>query len=164
MAQVFERAGMWYARFMHNGKDYFRSTGIPAAKGSKVNSGKASAEAELDRMLTEIRGRESVDALFARLTDALNRLPKAEQEPKRITLAERLRRGTTTCLAIADGWQAWLDNPKKRNPSPATVGMYRAYWGTDKAKKHGHRKVQNGFKNSTVPSGSFCNTCFNTKS
>jgi integrase len=98
-------------------------------------------------MLAEIRGRESVDALFARLTEALDRLPNAEQHAKRITLAERLRHGVTVCLSLADAWRAWLDNPKKRNPSPATVEMYRAYWGRDTAKKHGMRKVKNGFNN-----------------
>lgn len=147
MAQVFKRSGVWYARFMHNGKDYFRSTGILVASRSRksIEESKAAAEAELSRMLAEISGRESVDALFARLTEALALLPTREQEPKRITLAERLRKGIATSLAISDAWQAWLDNPKKRNPSPATVEMYRAYWGRDDAKKHG-RKTKNGFK------------------
>jgi integrase len=149
MAQVFERGGKWYARFMHQGKDYFRSTGIAVASGSKkaTDESKAAAEGELDRMLAEIRGRESVDALFARLTEALARLPQHEQEPKRITLAERLRQGATTCLRIVDAWQAWLGNPKKGNPTPTTVEGYLAYWGRDEVKKHGRRKVKNGFKN-----------------
>jgi len=149
MAQVFDRNGIYYARFMHNGKDYFRSTKIPVATGSKkaVREAKAQAEAELARMLAEIRGRESVDALFTRLVEGLGRLPKHEREPKRIVLADRLRQGVTARLAIADAWQAWLDNPKKRNPSPATIEMYLAYWGRDRAKKHGRRKVKNGFKN-----------------
>jgi integrase len=149
MAQVFERSGFWYARFMHNKKDYFRSTGVavPTEGKKAVEESKASAMAELDRMLAEVRGGESVDALFARLIEAVAQLPKREQEPKRITLAERLRQGIEVRLPIVDAWQAWLDNPKKRNPSPATVGMYRAYWGRDEGKKHGHRKVKNGFKN-----------------
>lgn len=149
MAQVFERSGVWYARFMHNKKDYCRSTGVavPAEGKKAIEDSKAAAEAELDRMLAEVRGGESVDALFARLIEAIAQLPKREQEPKRITLAERLRQGVEVRLPIADAWQAWLDNPKKRNPSPATVKMYRAYWGHDEAKKHGHRKVKNGFKN-----------------
>jgi integrase len=149
MAQVFERAGTWYARFMHQGKDYFRSTGVAVATGSKKAAAEAkeSAEGELSRMLAEIRGRESVDALFARLIDALARLPKTEQEPKRITLSERLRQDVSISLPIADAWQQWLNNPKKRNPSADTIEMYRAYWGRDRANKHGHRKIKNGFKN-----------------
>lgn len=149
MASVFEREGMWYARFMHNKKDYFRSTGVAVANESKKarDEAKAAAESELERMLAEIRGGESVDALFARLTEAIAQLPKRDQEPKRITLAERLRQGVAIRLPIADTWQTWLDNPKKRNPSPATVEMYLAYWGRDEVKKHGHRKVKNGFKN-----------------
>ena len=100
---------------------------------------KAAAEAELDRMLAKVRGRESVDALFARLTEAIAQLPKREQEPRRITLSERLRQGVSIRLPLADAWQAWLDNPKKRNPSPETVEMHRAYWGRDEVKKYGHR-------------------------
>ncbi|MEI6148515.1 MAG: site-specific integrase [bacterium] len=149
MAQIFERGGVWYARFAHNKKDYFRSTGVSVATESKKDAeeAKAAAEAELDRMLAEVRGSESVDALFARLTEAIAQLPKREQEPRRITLSERLRQGVSIRLPLADAWQAWLDNPKKRNPSPETVEMYRAYWGRDEVKKHGHRKVKNGFKN-----------------
>ena len=149
MAQIFDRSGMWYARFMHNKKDYVRSTGVAVSTGGKkaAEEAKLAAEAELNRMLAEIRGRESVDALFARLTEAIALLPKREQEPKRITFSERLRQGVVVQLPVADAWQAWLDNPKKRNPSPRTVEMYRAYWGRDEAKNHGHRKVKNGFKN-----------------
>lgn len=149
MAQVFDRNGIYYARFMHNGKDYCRSTRVSVATGSRkaAKEAEGKAEEELARMLAEIRGRESVDALFSRLTEVLDRLPKREREPKRIVLADRLRQGVTARLAIADAWQAWLDNPKKRNPSPATIEMYLAYWGRDQVKKHGRRKVKNGFKN-----------------
>jgi len=149
MAQVFDRNGTYYARFMHNGKDYCRSTKVAVATGSRkaIREAREEAEAELSRMLAEIRGRESVDALFDRLLESLDRLPSAEREPKRITLADRLRKGVTTRLKIEDAWQAWLKNPKKRNPSPKTIEMYLAYWGRDKAKKHGRRKVKNGFKN-----------------
>ena len=149
MATIFARKGVYYARFAHNGKDYSRSTRIAVPSGSKkaIREAKAQAEAELDRMLTEIRGRESVDALFDRLAEALERLPKNEQESRRITLANRLRKGVNTRLSVAEAWRAWLDNPKKRNPSDATIEMYLAYWGRDRAKKHGRRKVTNGFKN-----------------
>jgi integrase len=149
MAQVFDRNGTYYARFMHNGKDYFRSTGVAVVpRGKKgASDAKKKAETELSRMLAETRGRESADALFARLLDSINHLPKAEQEAKRIALAGRLRDGVNAKLYIADAWDAWLKNPKKRNPSPATIEMYLAYWGRDHIKKHGKRNQQNGFKN-----------------
>jgi integrase len=147
VAQIFERSGVWYVRFMHHGKDYCRSTRVPVGAGSRAKESKKAAEAELDRMLAEIRGRESADALFARLADAISRLPAHEQETKRVIFAERLRDGSTRTLAIADAWQAWLDSPKKRRPSKQTIEMYRAYWGRDDAKKHGHRKMKGGFKN-----------------
>ena len=148
MAQVFERGGKWYARFMHEGKDYARSTGIAVATRSKkaAAESKAEAEAELSRMLAEIRGRESVEALFSRLTEALDRLPEIEREPKRIMLAEQLRNGITARLPIVDAWEAWLNSPRKRRPSAETVEMYHAYWGRDEIKKHG-RRGKNGFKN-----------------
>lgn len=149
MAQVFERRGMWYARFQHEGKDYLRSTGIPHLKGRGRAAAKTKkdAEEELSRMLAEIRGRESVDALFNRLTDAIEKLPESEQEPRRLTLAHRLRENVSSKLAVADAWQEWLESPRKRLPSEATVEMYHAYWGRDKIKKHGNKKNQGGFTN-----------------
>ncbi len=148
MANVFKRKGIWHARFMHSGKDYFRSTGVPVGSGSKkaVAASRTAAEAELSRMLAEIRGGASVDALFLRLIEALELLPKREREPKRIILAERLRQGVVTALAVSDAWRHWLDNPRKRNPSPKTIEMYLAYWGRDEARKHGRRREATGFK------------------
>ena len=149
MAKIFDRSGTYYARFTHNGKDYCRSTKVLVASRSKkaAEKARADAEAELARMLTEIQGRQSADALFSRLLEAIERLPSGEREPKRITFAGRLRQGVTARLPIADAWQAWLDSPRKRNPSPATVEMYLAYWGRGRAKKHGRRKAGSGFKN-----------------
>jgi len=149
MAQVFDRNGTYYARFMHNGKDYCRSTKVPVASGSKkaVKEAKERADAELARMLAEVRGRESTDALFDRMLESIERLPESERQPKRITLADRLRHGVTARLAVSEVWQAWLDNPKKRNPSPATIEMYLAYWGRDSVKKHGRQNGTSGFRN-----------------
>ena len=148
MAQVFERGGKWYARFQHERKDYFRSTGIPVATRSKKARAESQvqAEAELARMLAEIQGRESAEALFARLLESLERLPVQEREPKRIMLAEQLRNGIASRLPIVDAWGAWVNSPRKRKPSAATVEMYHAYWGRDEIKKHG-RRGKNGFKN-----------------
>jgi len=148
VAQVFERKGKWYARFMHKGKDYCRSTGIVVATRSKkaANESKDKAEAQLARMLAEIRGRESVDALFSRLTQAVDHLPEIEREPKRIMLSEQLRRGIADRLPVADAWEAWLHSPRKRMPRAVTIDGYHAYWGRDEIKKHG-RQSQHGFKN-----------------
>lgn len=35
MAQIFIQSGMWYSRFMHNKKDYCRSTGVLAPTKGK---------------------------------------------------------------------------------------------------------------------------------
>ncbi len=149
MSQVFDRNGTYYARFMHNGKGYLRSTGVTVVPRGKKGASDArkEAEAKLSRMLAEIKGRESADALFERLLDSIDRLPKQEQEAKRITLAGRLREGVDTKLPIADAWEAWLRNPKKRNPSQRTVDSYLAYWGREQVKKHGNPNQKNGFKN-----------------
>ena len=141
-----ERDGVWYARFGYRGRKYLRSTGVRIpATGKKAKAvAKTEAEAELDRMVAEIKGGESVDALFARLDEALAKLPEREREPKRILLSERLRRGVSVKLAIADAWDAWLESPRKRRPSDATVASYRAYWGNPHVKKHGRRN-ENAF-------------------
>jgi len=36
--------------------------------------------------------------------------------------------GLVSKVAIADAWQAWFDNPKKRNPGEATLRSYGAQW------------------------------------
>ena len=113
MAQVFERNGTWYARFMHQGKDYSRSTRVPVDASSRKahRASLKAAEEELDRMLAEIRGRESVDALFSRLQEALDKLPKREREPKRIVLADRVREGVKRRIVVMgdilkpNGWK-----------------------------------------------------------
>ena len=93
MAQIFERGKCYYARFRHNGKDYCRSTGVkvPGRRASKDDklAAKDKAHARLDAMLAEVRGRESIEELFDRLLEALERLPKADRSRKKITLAEK---------------------------------------------------------------------------
>lgn len=43
MAQIVERSGMWYARFMHNKKDHFRSTGVAVPTEGKKAIGDSKA-------------------------------------------------------------------------------------------------------------------------
>ncbi len=75
MAQVFARGQSYYVRFRHNGKDYCRSTGVKLPrKGASKEERLAAmdkAEARLDAMLAEIRGRAPIEELFARLVEAL---------------------------------------------------------------------------------------------
>ena len=139
MATVYERNGVWYARFQHNGKEYLRSTKVPVPAKGKTAIAKSQllAEVELSRLMAEIAGSESIDALYARLNEALSRLPTSEQEPRRLSLAHALRQGVTNRLPVADAWQAWLDSPKKSRPSEATILNYHANWGRDTVKRQG---------------------------
>ncbi len=139
MASVYVRKGVWYARFQHRGKDYLRSTKVlaPAKGKAAIAESKALAEAELQRFMAEVKGGESVDALLARLNEALSRLPKSELEPRRLAIAHSLRQGVTTRLSLSDAWQAWLDSPKKGRPSETTIINYHANWGRDTARRKG---------------------------
>ncbi len=141
MAALINRNGVWYARFRHRGKEYLRSTHIKVpSKGAQAKrNAKDEAEAELYRMQVEVKGGESVDALFARLNEAIESLPKKERGPRRIYLSDRLRKGVSDIMAVDVAWDAWERHPNRGNASMATVKMYQAYWGRDDSKK--------GFKN-----------------
>ena len=147
MATVYSRGGIWYARYQHQGKEYLRSTGIKIPKKGKkaLDESKADAEAKLHRMLVELRGGESVDALFLRLIEAISALPDGEQQPRRIALSDRLRSGISAQLAVADAWNAWLNSPRRGKPSASTIDGYLSMWGRDTVKKHG-TKSQHGFR------------------
>ena len=146
MATVYPRGGTWYARYQHKGKVYLRSTRIkvPSKGKAEIEKSKQDAEAELHRMLVELRGGEPIEALFARLTEAINTLPTKEQEARRIALADRLRVGVTTQLPIADAWDAWLQAPRRGKPADSTLRGYRAMWGHSAVKKRGTKNT-NGF-------------------
>jgi len=142
MAQIFERGKCYYARFRHNGKDYCRSTGVkvPGRRASKDDklAAKDKAHARLDAMLAEVRGRESIEELFDRLLEALERLPKADRSRKKITLAERLREDLSEKLEVSEAWEAWVNSPhRKKRAGAATLDSYHGYWGKGAARKQG---------------------------
>lgn len=142
MAQIFERGKFYYARFRHNGRDFCRSTGvkIPGRRTSKNDklAAKDKAHARLDSMLAEVRGRESIEELFDRLLEALDRLPKADRSRKKITLAERLREDLSEKLEVSDAWEAWVNSPhRKKRAGAATLDSYHGYWGKGPARKQG---------------------------
>ncbi len=139
MGNIYVRNGVWYARFQHKGKEYLRSTKVkvPSKGKAAIAESRAEAEAILNRLMAEVKGGESVDALFSRLTEAIARLPASEQEPRRLALADSLRQGVSARLSMSDAWQAWLDSPQKKRPSETTIMNYQANWGRDTAKKHG---------------------------
>lgn len=137
MASLTKRNGVWSGRFRHNGKEYFRSTGIAVPeKGAKaIRDSKEQARAELHRIMVEIKGGESVDALLERLIEAIAKLPASEQKFRRIAIADRLRNDITTSVDVEDAWDLWLEHPNRGNAGPATVEMYQAYWGRKDGKK-----------------------------
>jgi len=142
MAQIFVRGQFYYARFRHNGKDYSRTTGVEvpnkrASEEARITA-KDRAQARLNAMLAEVRGRESIEGLFARLLEALERLPEVDRRQEKITLAERLRQDIATKLKVCDAWGAWIKSPhRKRKAGAATLAGYHSYWGKGAARKHG---------------------------
>ena len=144
MAQVFERGDIYYARFRHRGRDYCRSTGIavPGRRASREARTAAldRAQARMEAMLAEVRGHESIEELFARLVDALGRLPEPDRGQKKVTLAERLRDDLTASLKVSEAWEAWVNSPRrKRRAGAATLDSYHAYWGKGDVKRQGTR-------------------------
>ena len=142
MAQIFERGQFYYARFRYRGKDYCRSTGVKlpkrgASKGTRTAT-RDRAHARLDAMLAEVRGSESIEELFARLVEALDRLPQADRSQKKITLAERLRQDLSEKMEISDAWDAWVSSPhRKKRAGSATLDGYHGYWGKGPVRKQG---------------------------
>jgi integrase len=129
MANVFKKLGspFWYARFQIKGKDYALST-----EKTKKNE----AKDVLRRFIAEKKGSLSVSDWFEGLMAELEKQAhdSTRQERKRDVLmmrqdmARQLMGAQREKLAIGDAWQAWLDNPKKRNPGPATIQGYLSEW------------------------------------
>ncbi len=107
MASLTNRNGVWHGRFYHKGPEYRRSTGVAVPlRGKKaIEDSRDLAEAELHRIMVEIKGGESVDALLERLLEALDKLPASEQQFRRIAIADRLRQGITATLTLEEAWE-----------------------------------------------------------
>ncbi len=101
MQNIYARDGRYYIRFQHQGREIRRSTGIAVPKGkTAVAEARQQAEAELHRIMAEVKGSDSVEALFARLNECIEKLPESEAEQKRIVLSERLRSGAKAKLPL----------------------------------------------------------------
>lgn len=129
MATVIRRAGSpnWFARFRVDGKDFTVTTGT---------ANKRDAETAMRRLLAEKKGTASLAELFDGVIRELDRQTReAESQTRkhellamRQDMARRLSGAQTDKLAISDVWQAWLDNPKKRNPGAGTIQSYKSQW------------------------------------
>lgn len=129
MATVIRRKDSpnWFARFAVDGKDYTVSTGT---------TNKREAEGIMRRLLAEKKGTFSIADWFDGLVKELDRqIREAASETRqrellatRQDMARRLMGAQVEKLPLSDVWQAWLDNPKKRNPGPVTIQNYRSEW------------------------------------
>jgi len=108
-------------KFQRDGKLYREST----EKKTKKAALKILAE-----KLEEVQGTARREDLLQRLLDHIESLPndKGEQDRARKECASLLLNGVAAKLAIAEAWQAWLDSPRKRNPSPRTIQGYEGQW------------------------------------
>lgn len=122
--KVMRRAGSpyWYLRFHDHGKDVWLST-----KETK----KSVAEEAAKKLLDEYRGECSLADTFDEVLRGLTRIEDdAERDNQRRHFVRLLMQGTTSKLALADAWDAWLVNPRKKNKQPKqnTLAGYRAIW------------------------------------
>ncbi|HBA85037.1 MAG TPA: hypothetical protein DCZ95_13165 [Verrucomicrobia bacterium] len=133
MATIFKREGSpyYYARFQVRGKDCTLST-------EKTNRNEALDE--MRRMLAEKKGQLSLNDLFETLLrefkrqyDAATQDHRRVLDEKRQEFVRRITHEQQDKLSIQDAWQAWLNNPKKRNPSQTTVDGYETQWTRFKA-------------------------------
>jgi integrase len=129
MATVIRRKDSpnWFARFQVDGQDYTVSTGT---------TNKRDAEKAMRRMLAEKKGAVSVTEWFDGLMkefdkqtrEATSHVRQSELLAMRHDMARQLMGAQAEKLALNDAWQAWLDNPKKRNPGSVTIEGYRSEW------------------------------------
>jgi integrase len=129
MSTVIRRKGSpnWFARFQVGGRDYTVSTGT---------TNKREAETAMHRMLAEKKGVVSVADWFDGLIKELDRQTRAATTEvrrrdlltMRQDMARQLMGAQAAKLALIDAWQAWHDNPKKRNPGFGTIQNYRSAW------------------------------------
>jgi len=129
MPKVFKRKGspFYYARFQLDGQDHMLSTGT---------TNRNQALTIMHRMLADKRGTLSVSEMFddmiqlldKQTREAANETRQRELWAMRQDMARRLLGAQAEKLALSDAWQAWLDNPKKRNPGPVTIQNYHSEW------------------------------------
>lgn len=119
MASLFKRQGSacWYGRFQHEGKDVCFSTG---------ESSKGEARKVLNAKMAELRGELSLMTEFQKVLEIVEAIESEDIRDKtRQDLAARLLQGSVNKVAVADAWDTWLTNPKKRNPGDSTLKSYK---------------------------------------
>ena len=129
MPQIFKRSNSpyYYARFQIDGKDYCIST-----KTSK----RSEAQAFLKRKQSEKAGTLSLEEQFSIVLRLLEEQAEDCESPakladlatKRQQMARRILQAQNERLGLDEAWEAWLSNPKKRNPKPITVTNYHGQW------------------------------------
>ena len=122
MSQLIKRPGsaIWYLRLHFRGKDIWRST----RKTRKIDAAK-----EAQRIEAEVRGQVSLSSLFDKVLEQITRIEDhTERDENRRSFARRLLQGTTSKLAVSDAWEAWIVNPRKRDPKANTLAGYAAMW------------------------------------
>ncbi len=109
----------WFVRFQLDGKVHRVST-----KEIK----KSEAEKALVRSMAQAKGTTTVDSLMDEVFAHLATLPQQKQDKKRQEIAARLLQGLTAKTALSEAWKSWELNPRKKNPTPATMDNYRVAW------------------------------------
>lgn len=121
MATVYQRDGSpyYWMRFNHQGTRYCEST-------NEKTEGKA--RKVMKARIAEIKGSGSYHDLFQRFLVQIERLPAKKQLPLRQEYALKLVESFGVTMEVGKAWDAWLKNPKKRNPSEKTVASYKGAW------------------------------------
>ncbi|MEI6810284.1 MAG: tyrosine-type recombinase/integrase [bacterium] len=122
MATIFMRdsSDKYYARFSHGGKRYCFCTDTADERKARRVLRQRMAEIRQGISLADL-----MDLVIGRI-DALE--DQSSQDRMRHELARRLMQGASTKLALSDAWQAWLENPNKGDPGPATLKQYLGQW------------------------------------
>lgn len=150
MANLFKkpRSPFWYGRFQFKDPDKERPTTVifSTKKTEKkeartvlntrlaICQGQVSGFTLLSRALEQVQAsndpaekERTLDVLFNHVLEYVaSILDQKKQDDKRRQLAGLLLQGTTSKLAVADAWAAWVDNPKKRNPGERTLSSYQS--------------------------------------
>lgn len=121
MATLYKRpeSPYYWMRFNHQGKRYCEST-------EQTTDGKA--RKVMEARIKEVKGSGSHYDLFRRFMSLLESLPAKEQVKFRQEYALKLVESFGVTMEIDKAWEAWLRNPKKRNPAEKTVASYKGAW------------------------------------